>query len=1041
MIAAIASWNLPAPKRLLFLGTILVIVATSFWMGSRYPEIDEKALMGENTMLEDPLGFQALLQVEDWNPLWQRVTYSTINWIDTNKRGMTFGIFLGAILLTLVKMLRRRSYSSAVGNTLLGIIMGAPLGVCVNCAAPVAKGLHHAGARLETTLATMISSPTLNVVILTMLFALFPPYLAITKLVATLVFILVIIPVMSRYVFADEVRQTIENEACLLPELDDFPDNEGWQAAFVEAGKDLLGNLWFIVRTTMPLMLLAGFLGALVVSLMPLETIAALDTGITTMLLLALVGIFLPVPMAFDVIICAILLAAGMPVAHVMVLLFTLGIFSVYSFFIVATTISKRVAFGLVGVLMATGIITGYIAGQYHDWELDRMLEMYRQSSSIDFIGSANAAETQEQVAVGVGIPAESEEWEAGGVDVTSVDFQPRSPGGEKLFTRYETQAFGIDMPILFSGKDFWSPFFHERGVASGDFDNDGWVDILLGSELGVHLYRNREGQGFEGGLLNVPGVAGLNTFVVAFIDINNDGWLDIYFTAYNQGNYYALNQQGDFANSTLVKIENAGAVHTQSLTFGDIDSDGDLDGILGNWYYGNGGPRPLVHDALNKILINKNGAFSDADMIYLDGLPGETLSALLSDFNQDGHLDLIIGNDFKEPDYYYFGDGAGGFRKILKQDDIIPRTTTTTMSIDTADVNNDLTLEVYVTQIAARATGASAQIYRRPFDDYCLEVAEEEDRVICERNVEIREAFQLKPSDPPTDIEKCDTIAGKYEGQRDVCRAMWLMQMARTEKKRELCDMIDPAQERAAFICRNSLRRGRTASIEEKSSLITQIRNDNVFLVRGEDGRFTDEAEAFGLQTTAWSWTGKFADVNNDTWQDVLVVNGTWWTRPGLGVTSNMFFVNNQGVKFEEKTAEFGLEDFAVVSAYTYFDMDNDGDLDILTNAVNARHRLYINNETENNSIAFNLRDHIGNRFGIGSKIIIHYGENGSLHQIREIKSGGGYQSFDAPIAYFGLGKHEDVQRIEVQWSTGGATEIDGPFNAGAKHTITRRG
>ena len=159
MIAAIASWNLPAPKRLLFLGTILVIVATSFWMGSRYPEIDEKALMGENTMLEDPLGFQALLQVEDWNPLWQRVPYSTINWIDTNKRGMTFGIFLGAILLTLVKMLRRRSYSSAVGNTLLGIIMGAPLGVCVNCAAPVAKGLHHAGARLETTLATMISSP------------------------------------------------------------------------------------------------------------------------------------------------------------------------------------------------------------------------------------------------------------------------------------------------------------------------------------------------------------------------------------------------------------------------------------------------------------------------------------------------------------------------------------------------------------------------------------------------------------------------------------------------------------------------------------------------------------------------------------------------------------------------------------------------------------------------------------------------------------------------------------------------------------------
>ncbi len=85
-------------------------------------------------------------------------------------------------------------------------------------------------------------------------------------------------------------------------------------------------------------------------------------------------------------------------------------------------------------------------------------------------------------------------------------------------------------------------------------------------------------------------------------------------------------------------------------------------------------------------------------------------------------------------------------------------------------------------------------------------------------------------------------------------------------------------------------------------------------------------------------------------------------------------------------------------------------------------------------------MRDHAGNRFGIGSKIIIHYGENGSLHQIREIKSGGGYQSFDAPIAYFGLGQHDSVQRIEVRWSTGGVTEIKGPFRGGAKHTIISR-
>ena len=56
-----------------------------------------------------------------------------------------------------------------------------PLGVCVNCAAPIAKGLYAGGARAETTLAAMIASPTLNIVVLTMLFGLFPFYMALTK--------------------------------------------------------------------------------------------------------------------------------------------------------------------------------------------------------------------------------------------------------------------------------------------------------------------------------------------------------------------------------------------------------------------------------------------------------------------------------------------------------------------------------------------------------------------------------------------------------------------------------------------------------------------------------------------------------------------------------------------------------------------------------------------------------------------------------------------------------------------------------------------
>ena len=60
-------------------------------------------------------------------------------------------------------------------------------------------------------------------------------------------------------------------------------------------------------------------------------------------------------------------------------------------------------------------------------------------------------------------------------------------------------------------------------------------------------------------------------------------------------------------------------------------------------------------------------------------------------------------------------------------------------------------------------------------------------------------------------------------------------------------------------------------------------------------------------------------------------------------------------------------------------------------------------------------------------------------LAQMREIKSGGGYSSFDAAFAHFGLGSETEVAKIEINWSTGGSTTIQGPFPANARYTITR--
>ena len=154
-------------RRLILIGGLMALLAIEFWAGSRYPALNEKLMMGAATPLAG-LAFSPLLAIAPDETMLRRMLYETVNWIYTNRQGMSFGVLFGAALMTLLGLLSRRAFRSRLGNTLAGLLIGAPLGVCVNCATPIARGMHSAGAKAETVLATMISSPTLNVIVLSM---------------------------------------------------------------------------------------------------------------------------------------------------------------------------------------------------------------------------------------------------------------------------------------------------------------------------------------------------------------------------------------------------------------------------------------------------------------------------------------------------------------------------------------------------------------------------------------------------------------------------------------------------------------------------------------------------------------------------------------------------------------------------------------------------------------------------------------------------------------------------------------------------------
>ena len=119
-----------------------------------------------------------------------------------------------------------------------------------------------------------------------------------------------------------------------------------------------------------------------------------------------------------------------------------------------------------------------------------------------------------------------------------------------------------------------------------------------------------------------------------------------------------------------------------------------------------------------------------------------------------------------------------------------------------------------------------------------------------------------------------------------------------------------------------------------------------------------------------------------------------------------------------------------------TQFDMDNDGDLDMLTHPVNGPLTIFRNN-SQVRGIVFELTDMAGNRDGIGA--VLRLSDATGRTQMREVQMGGGFMSFDAPRVHFGLGDEVRATKLSVRWADGSETVIEGQLDVGNTYQIMR--
>ena len=516
--------------------------------------------------------------------------------------------------------------------------------------------------------------------------------------------------------------------------------------------------------------------------------------------------------------------------------------------------------------------------------------------------------------------------------------------------------------------------YYNGGGVAVGDINNDDLVDVFFTSNQGENkLYLNRGNFEFED-ITEKAGVGGNSDWNTGTVmaDVNGDGLLDIYVCAVvginslKGANELYINNGPSASSGHITFTEKAEEYglnfqnYSTSAAFFDYDNDGDLDMYLLNHAvhtqnsFGKANIRNIRHPKSgDKLLRNDSDIFTDVseEAGIFGGVNGYGLGIATNDFNNDGFVDIYVSNDFHEDDYYYLNNGDGTFAESLKE--YFGKTSRFSMGSDVADINHD---------------GLS--------DILTLDMAPEDETVL-----------KASVGDETIDMLKMRTERLGYHYQ----------------------------------YARNML----------------QINNGN---------SFSETALLSLVSSTDWSWSALFSDFNQDGEQDIFISNGIP-KRPNdldyikyisneqiiknlkssnlvdnealklmpTGAVSNYIFEGQKNLKFINQSNNWIKNEPSISTGSAYADFDNDGDIDIVTNNINAPATFYKNTiDSTSNYLKLKFRYKKNNLFGIGTKAISYH--NG-VKQYKQLFTSKGFQSSSESIIHFGYGEKELVDSLKIIW------------------------